>query len=125
MAIAVREGIIGSPYDHWRQHGNFEGRAGGVLDAVEPRAAKDIEMKPYGVNLYGFLSTVSGLGSHARGTVQALSAVSVPLHTMDVPSWSRTGIERRDTIADPYRINLIHQNADMMIALASIDPHTG
>ena len=115
MSVAIRTGRIGNARDHWREHGSFEGRAGGVLDVVEPRHTRDIEKRPWGVNLYGFLSAVSGLGSHARGSVQALNAQSIPLQIVDVPSWARLGIERRDTIAEPYRVNLIHQNADMMV----------
>ena len=68
IAPAVRAGI--TPYEHWQMHGMSEGRAGGVPDAVEPRRAGDIQARPYGVNMYGFLTTISGLGSHSRGAVR-------------------------------------------------------
>ena len=66
------------------------------------------------MNLYGFLSAMSGLGSLGRGAVYALESQSVPLQTLDVPGWGNTNAERRNTIEKPYRVNLILQNADMM-----------
>jgi GT2 family glycosyltransferase/glycosyltransferase involved in cell wall biosynthesis len=116
VAAAVRNGAFPNGYEHWRHHGNFEGRAGGPLDLVEDRRQfrKTLASRSYGVNLYGFLSAISGLGSLARGTVQALESQAVPLQTVNVAPWADTTSERRNTIDNPYRINLILQNADVM-----------
>lgn len=116
VAAAKREGRLGSARDHWLRHGRLEGRAGAPLDPLADRTQflPVVSQRAPGVNVYGFISTASGLGSHVRGTIRALQSRHLPFHTLDVPPWQRTQVERRNTIVEPYRINLIHQNADMM-----------
>ncbi len=116
VAKAVQNGFCASGREHWIRYGGFEGRAGGELDWVEDRRQFEEKLRgrEYGVNVYGFASTISGLGSLVRGSIQALSAQSVPLSVIDIPAWSKTDIERTNADARPWRINLIHQNADMM-----------
>jgi len=117
VARAVRKGSFDSGLEHWQKHGSFEGRAGGALDLVEDRRQflPLLAKRSPGVNVYGFLSTTSGLGSHIRGAVKALEARSIPFTTVDIPPWDSKEVERRNvTAATPHRINLIQQNADMM-----------
>ena len=114
VAEAVRLGKCLSGYDHWSNHGRLEQRAGTPAQTAPDRRdfTHDLEQRPYGVNLYGFLSTPSGLGSVARGFVQALTTQSIPYNPIDVPPW-KGGVEIRQLPAfDPFRINLIQQNAD-------------
>ncbi len=115
VADAVRQGKIGSAHEHWTKHGQIELRPGGVATAVPDRGEfmAELERRPYGVNVYGFLSSPSGLGSVARGSVKALTSASVPFQPIDVPVW-KGGLELRKLPEfEPYRINLIQQNADM------------
>jgi len=115
VAQAIREGKIASAREHWLKFGQVELRPGGVAAPTPNRAEflPEMERRPFGVNLYGFLSSPSGLGSVARGCVKALTSHLIPFHTIDIPAW-KGGLElRKLTDFEPYRINLIQQNADM------------
>ncbi|MEJ7606725.1 MAG: hypothetical protein WKF37_10770 [Bryobacteraceae bacterium] len=116
VADAIRAGRISSAYNHWKQHGSFEGRAGGPIEVVEDRRQfhRTLVSRSQGVNLYGFLSSASGLGSLARGAAKALESRAIPLQTLNIPAWSSGDVKRQTTLSDPYRVNLILQNADMM-----------
>jgi len=85
------------------------------LQNLEVRAA-EIAKRPFGVNLYGFLETKSGLGQVSRGYLRALQCqnASIPTNTISVAPW-KGGFEARALPSfTPFRINLIQQNADMM-----------
>lgn len=116
VAEAVAAGTLASGYAHWVQFGRHEHRAGGPLEPAADRSVHlaELERRPFGVNLYGFLSTPSGLGSIARGCLKALRAAEVSTNTIDVPPW-RGGVELREhPKIQPYRVNLIQQNADAL-----------
>jgi GT2 family glycosyltransferase/glycosyltransferase involved in cell wall biosynthesis len=115
VAELMRLGGFASGLEHWTKYGRVEGRAGGVQRAMPRRSSfvSELERKPFGVNLLGFLSTQSGLGTAARGCLQALESCNVPIYVVDVPPWSG-GLDLRRPVQLPYRISLIQQNADMM-----------
>jgi GT2 family glycosyltransferase/glycosyltransferase involved in cell wall biosynthesis len=115
IAASIQAGRIRSAYHHWIEHGRFEGRHGGPVERVPERSTflAEMEARPYGVNFYGFFSTASGIGSVSRGCAQALRSQSIPFHPIDIPPW-KGGLEiRRLPEFSPYRINLIHQHADV------------
>ena len=117
LAAAVADGRLLSGYQHWLYQGWKELRPGAPRRHAANRAVfvPRFEKREYGVNLFGFLSTPSGLGEVARSCRTALTAAECRLQAIDVPPWTATGASR---IAPPrdrrYRINLIQQNADMM-----------
>ena len=117
VAAEVAAGFRPSGYHHWLCYGWKEFRAGAPRRHAANRAvfAPRFDRRPYGVNLFGFQSTPSGLGQVARSCRTALKSAGYPLLTTDVPAWTEAGAPR---VAPPreqrYRINLIQQNADMM-----------
>lgn len=115
VAAAVRARLFASGYNHWSRIGRREGRGGGVPEDLPERSTflPLLDSRPYGVNLYGFLSTVSGLGAVARSCSAALESAAIPLRSIDIPAWEQPA-ERTVPGFSPYRINLIQQNADML-----------
>lgn len=119
VADVVKSGSVESGYHHWLLHGAKEWRPGGPRRYAADRKVfvRRFEKRPYGVNLYGFLSTPSGVGEAARSCRAALTAAGVPVQPVDVPPWHLSGASRVAPAAeDRYRINVIQQNADMMRA---------
>jgi GT2 family glycosyltransferase/glycosyltransferase involved in cell wall biosynthesis len=116
IAGAVEKGLLPSGYSHWIATGRKEGRGGGPWEKLPARSEflELMESRPYGVNLYGFLSTVSGLGSVARSCVQAFETTDIPLQKILIPSWAEPMAERSLPDFSPYRANLLLQNPDMM-----------
>jgi glycosyltransferase involved in cell wall biosynthesis len=117
LAAAVTDGRLISGYQHWLYQGWKELRPGAPRRHAANRAvfAPRFDKRDYGVNLFGFLSTPSGLGEVARSCRVALTAAGCPLRETDVPSWTTSGTPRIAPTRDQrYRINLIQQNADMM-----------
>ncbi len=113
---AVAEGMFKSGYEHWVSVGRAEGRGGSPGESIPDRSKflELLESRPYGVNMYGFLSTVSGLGSVARSCVQAFETTSVPLQKIMIPSWAEPNVSRSLPDFSPYRANLLLQNPDML-----------
>lgn len=117
IAAEVAAGARPSGYHHWLCYGWNESRAGAPRRHAANRAvfAPRCNRRRYGVNLFGFLSTPSGLGQAARGCQAALIGAGCPLLTTDVPPWTLTDAQRIPPQPEQrYRINLIQQNADMM-----------
>src|SRR5258708_18886931 len=116
VAGAIEKGLFPSGYSHWTSFGRKEGRGGGPWEAVPDRTQylSLLESRPYGINLYGFLNTVSGLGSVARSCVQAIETAEIPLNKISIPSWAETVAQRSLPEFAPYRANLLLQNADML-----------
>lgn len=112
---AVRSGWLRSGFEHWQKYGALEGRTGGTASLADDRRPflPLLVSRPYGTNVYGFYSTPSGLGSVCRGVVRALRSQAVPMNLVDIPAWQHN-VERQNPVTEPYRINLILQNADMM-----------
>jgi GT2 family glycosyltransferase/glycosyltransferase involved in cell wall biosynthesis len=117
---AVRSGRLSSGFEHWQQYGRFEYRSGGTYDLPGHRGSllQELAARPYGANVYGFYSTPSGLGSVCRGVVDALRSRTIAMNIADVPGWQHN-VERHNPIRQPYRVNLILQNADMMARFLS------
>lgn len=116
VAQAIQEGKIHTARAHWERFGQIELRPGGIVKAVPDRIEflPELERRPFGVNLYGFLSSPTGMGASARGYAKALEIQSIPFHPIDTPAW-KGGLELRTLpVFNPYRINLIQQNADML-----------
>jgi GT2 family glycosyltransferase/glycosyltransferase involved in cell wall biosynthesis len=116
VASAVEQGRWPSGYNHWMAIGRKEGRGGGSREAIPERAdfLELMESRPFGVNLYGFLSTVSGVGASTRSFAQALEAADIPFHAISIPSWEERGANRSLPKFEPYRVNLLVQNPDML-----------
>ncbi len=116
VASAVEQGRWSSGYSHWIAVGRTEGRGGGSLEAIPERGefVELMESRPFGVNLYGFLSTVSGVGASTRSFAQALEAAGIPSHAISIPSWEEKGANRTLPKFEPYRVNLLVQNPDML-----------
>jgi GT2 family glycosyltransferase/glycosyltransferase involved in cell wall biosynthesis len=116
VAGAIEKGLFPSGYNHWNSFGRKEGRGGGPWEAVPDRTQylALLESRPYGINLYGFLNTVSGLGSVARSCVRAIERAEIPLNKISIPSWAEPVAQRSLPEFSPYRVNLLLQNADML-----------
>jgi GT2 family glycosyltransferase/glycosyltransferase involved in cell wall biosynthesis len=108
---------VKSGREHWLKCGRAELRPGGPLEPLPERSRflPELAERAFGVNLFGFLSTASGLGQATRGFARAIEHSGIPYHAIDVAPWKPGPAEIR-TLPDfrPYRVNLIQQNADMM-----------
>ncbi|MQP64902.1 glycosyltransferase [Niveispirillum sp. SYP-B3756] len=117
---------VPSPVEHWLNHGRFEAR---VAPGIRPFADRSLDMNrllqhPFGVNFFAPLSAKSGLGTAARGYMQALGAVNVPFNSLSLDI-SRYGDASKSPIRLPswngqYRVNIIQQNCDMLTNMARI-----
>ena len=116
VSAAVDNGWFASGYAHWSKAGRAEERGGGVWDPLPERSGFGslLESRSHGVNLYGFLSTPSGLGQIARSCAKALTSACIPFRSIDVPDWQNHEAPRTRPEFTPYRINLIQQNIDML-----------
>lgn len=115
VADAVRRGVFSSGWSHWQIQGQREVRGGGLRPAPIERWPI---RKPFGVNLYGFLSSASGMATGARANQTALAAAGIPTMPVDIPQWPVAGNDPRVTkviASEPqFRLNLLHQNPDML-----------
>lgn len=120
VANAVAQGRFPTGYAHWTAFGRAEGRGGGTWEPAPDRSGflTLLEARPYGVNLYGFLSARSGLGTAGRSCARQLAAAQIPTHSIDVPPWSDAAAARRVPDFSAYRINVLQQNADDILPLA-------
>lgn len=116
VAAAIAAGAIPSGYHHWLYHGWKECRAGAPRPhAIDRRIfVRRFEARPYGVNLFGPLSTPSGLGEAARSSRTALRASMCPMQETNVAPWGTESERIPPPVDGRYRINLIHQNMDMI-----------
>ena len=117
VAAAVSARYVQSGYEHWDSHGRNEGRGGGPRPNLPARSCfhELLSTRPFGVNLFGYLSTQNGLGTAARGLLSALRAVGVPVNAIDLRPW-RTREEKREPLPvySPYRINYFVLTTDLM-----------
>lgn len=77
---------------------------------------------PFGVNLFGYLDTESGIGEVARCFVRMLEAEGVPLAPINIPQgWLRREDRtlERDATSTPFPLNLFFVNADQLPAVLS------
>ena len=111
----VSQGSYASGYRHWLAFGRKEGRGGGPWEELPARSQflPLMQTRPYGVNLYGFLSSLSGLSSVARGCAQGLEAAEIPRNEIAVASWEQPAAERPKPDHTRYRANLLVQNPDV------------
>jgi GT2 family glycosyltransferase/glycosyltransferase involved in cell wall biosynthesis len=116
VAAAVQRGLFPSGRAHWLSAGRNEGRSGGPWNSLPDRSGfvDLLDSRSYGVNVYGFFSSVSGLGAVARSCERALEAGEIPTRRINVPPWSDATADRKLPDFSHYRINLIQQNADML-----------
>ena len=107
-----------SGYQHWLYQGWKELRPGAPRRHAANRAvfAPRFEKREYGVNLFGFLSTPSGLGEVARSCRDRIDRGRMPPagHRRSTLDGNRSSHECAPARDQRYRINLIQQNADMM-----------
>src|SRR4051812_48003870 len=96
----------------WYHHdGRAYGAAAGDMDAV----------RPFGVNVCGYLRDESGWGAAGRGYLHALRTLSIPLALRDMSGLSSNRSED-PSIADfdvehPYDINLVCVDAGQHFAM--------
>jgi GT2 family glycosyltransferase/glycosyltransferase involved in cell wall biosynthesis len=117
VAEAVTAGHLESGWQHWLKFGRTELRPGGPPEPVPDRSRflSELRNRTFGVNLFGFLSTASGLGQAARAFARGIDHTGIPLRVIDVAPWKAGPCEIRTLPAfQPYRVNIIQQNADMM-----------
>lgn len=117
VAAAVAAGQVESGREHWLKCGRAELRPGGPLEPLPERSRflQELVARTFGINLFGFLSTASGLGQATRGFARAIEHSGIPYHAIDVAPWKPGPAEIRTLPEfEPYRVNLIQQNADMM-----------
>jgi glycosyltransferase involved in cell wall biosynthesis len=87
----------------------------GSLEPPQPAAAVFDRARPFGVNLFGYLDTESGVGEIARGLAAMLRAADVPHVLVNVEQdWLRRGDRRVRgfSSAHPYAVDLLAVNAD-------------
>lgn len=92
------------------------GREGGAGIELTPVEA------PFGVNLFGYLDTESGIGEVARCFVRMLEEEGVPVAPINLPQeWLRREDRTLDRTAGstPYPVNLFFVNADQLPAVLS------
>ena len=87
------------------------------IAASMPRAAEQIDLgRPWGVGVFGYLTSESGLGEGARGSVLSLEAAGVPVKPINVEVGAFANTEASPALAgspdNPYAVNLVHLNAD-------------
>ena len=72
--VAASGHTVGNAFEHWLQYGRFEGRNLTGPDRFRHRQTRlsALMRRPFGVNLYAPFSSVSGLGTAARGYLRAL-----------------------------------------------------
>jgi glycosyltransferase involved in cell wall biosynthesis len=82
-----------------------------------PRAAERVDMsRPWGVGVFGYLTSESGLGEGARGSVLSLETAGVPVKAINVEVGAFANREASFAVAEstdnPFAVNLVHLNAD-------------
>src|SRR5262249_51051178 len=93
-------------------------------EAFGPAAAADAPDSPVppGFNVVGYALSVKGVGEALRATVRALTAARLRYGVIDFPDDSPESAADRHLIGllrdFPYRVNLIHVNADQFPRLA-------
>src|SRR3990172_7665696 len=83
----------------------------GKVDFV--KAKEDFIGDP-GINLIGFITAESGVGEGARANIRSLERAGVPFALNNLKGPSRQGDATYANFMDtnPYRVNLVHVNAD-------------
>jgi glycosyltransferase involved in cell wall biosynthesis len=83
-----------------------------------PQTVRDA---PLGVNVSGYITTESGMGEAARASIRSLEAVGIPMTLSNVASFLRQQDQSFAgfTDANPHPFNLVHLNADNMLAFAA------
>ena len=80
-------------------------------------------VKNFGVNLAGYLSTESGVGEASRCIAKMLEKSSVPFALNNIgQQWLRSGDTTYSSLYtrdNPYTINILHVNADMVPYVAN------
>jgi GT2 family glycosyltransferase/glycosyltransferase involved in cell wall biosynthesis len=100
-----------SGLQHWLTNGRREHRSGGPSAKVPARGRVD---GPAGLNIYGFLSAISGLGTAARSVKKAVEASGAAAEIFDLPNWEAAARKAGNVARGRYRTNLIFQNADVL-----------
>lgn len=82
-----------------------------------PQAAARIDLdRPWGVGVFGYLTSESGIGEGARSSVLSLQAAGVPTRAINVEVGAFANTEATFDVADsqdnPFAVNLVHLNAD-------------
>jgi glycosyltransferase involved in cell wall biosynthesis len=118
LMVARGESRHSPSFDHtWRGETLFLTRLGWF--SVNPpeftRPDLGALSKPFGVNLSGFITGESGMGTAVRGHARSLQSAGVPLTLNDLDSGLRHGDASFNSFSrdNPYLVNYLHQNADM------------
>lgn len=87
------------------------------IAASMPRAAEHVDMgRPWGAGVFGYLTSESGVGEGARGSVLSLEAAGMPVKAINVEVGAFANREASFAVAEgadnPFAVNLVHLNAD-------------
>ena len=97
-------------------------RRRGVAEAVGADPLTALAIGRFGVNVYGYLRTESGIGEGVRGVIRALHEAAVPCSraNLDLGVVSRMADRSIDgvTTAQDYDVNLVFVNADQVPVIA-------
>jgi GT2 family glycosyltransferase/glycosyltransferase involved in cell wall biosynthesis len=108
---------------HWRRHGVHEHWpfVGSNLYSSREVTLADVVNWKSGVNFFGPLTLASGLGSAARGYVDALRHAGIEVTTFDVSALFAEGLAAEIFCAEdlPYSINFFLLNADQVVPFTS------
>lgn len=82
-----------------------------------PQAAQHVDLdRPWGVGVFGYLTSESGIGEGARSSVLSLKAAGVPVAAINVEVGAFANHEASFAVAEsadnPFAVNLVHLNAD-------------
>jgi glycosyltransferase involved in cell wall biosynthesis len=129
-AIAPREAKVRSVVERlvrpgsrqWRALGELRLRIGGIVPPLggslaPPHRRPTPAGLPWGVNLAGYLGSEKGMGEAVRADIRCLEAAGIPYALNDFvdihnsENREQVGARRPD---NPYRINLVHINADQV-----------
>jgi glycosyltransferase involved in cell wall biosynthesis len=74
-----------------------------------------------GMNVSGYLTTESGMGEAARASIRSIEAAGIPMTLSNVASFLRQQDQTHTQFTDdnPHPFNLVHLNADNMLAFAA------
>ncbi|RFB79821.1 glycosyltransferase [Methylovirgula sp. 4M-Z18] len=108
--------------EHWRKIGFYEDRIAPGTNPFGDRAVQfaDVLAWKSGVNFFGPVSAMNGLGNAARGYAEALRAVDVPLNVYDTSALLHPHLFSDLAAAEDlaYSINFFCLNADQVLTFA-------
>lgn len=115
--------------EHWLTYGRVEGRIGpGTRPYVRRSCAPAALLStPFGVNFIGQMTAATGLGTAARGYLDALHAAGIPTNaaSLDIRLYQQSGeaFGALPRTYNRYRVNIVQQNCDMIANMCRVYGH--